>query len=147
MGDQGNLLIDGNFYQFLQRNLVGRLIIHNRMKGRYMILTTLTPFMLFKLVQVFKMRYDRWQLRKRPKTVENWVKSNFVLFEQFFDVFSAHDDRINYSSFALWRESQDTSLDYLCGVLWRIIFSTYKGVSAIFGSILDTLPRVKKIQF
>ena len=62
-------------------------------------------------------------LRKRPKTVENWVKSNFLFFLQFLDVFSSYDDRINFSSFALCQASQDTSLEYPQRVLWRIFFS------------------------
>ena len=61
-------------------------------------------------------------LRKRPKTVENWVKSNFAFFQQFLDVFSSHDDRINFSSFALCQASQDTSLEYPQRVLWRKFF-------------------------
>ena len=53
------------------------------------------------------------------ETVENLVKSNFVLFQQFFNIFSAHDDQINFSSFALCQASQDASLEYPQWVLWR----------------------------
>ena len=44
-------------------------------------------------------------LRKRPKTVENWTKSYIVIFLLFLGVFSAQDDRIDFSSFALRQAS------------------------------------------
>ena len=40
-------------------------------------------------------------LRKRPKTAEICKKSKICIFHQFFDVFSAQDDWIEFSSFAL----------------------------------------------
>ena len=85
-------------------------------------------------------KFDHPGLRKRPKTVENWTKSNIVIFLQFLGVFSAQDDRINFSSFALHQASQDTSLEYPQRVLWRNFFLTHKGVCAIFGAISDTVP-------
>ena len=62
---------------------------------------------------------DHPGLRKRPKTVENWTKSNIVIFLQFWGVFSAQDDRTNFSSFALHQASQDTSLEYPQRVLCK----------------------------
>ena len=69
-------------------------------------------------------------LIKRSKTVENWVKSNFVLFQQFFYFFSSHDDQINFLSFAMCKASQDKSVEYTQRVLCRNFFSTEKGVWA-----------------
>ena len=37
---------------------------------------------------------DQHGLRKRPKTAEICKKSKIGIFHQFFDVFSAQDDRI-----------------------------------------------------
>ena len=52
---------------------------------------------------------DHLWLRKHLKTLENWTKSNIVIFLQFLGVFSAQDDRTNFSSFPLDQASQDTS--------------------------------------
>ena len=78
-------------------------------------------------MQKTRHKSDHPGLRKRSKTIENWVKSNFVLFQQFLDVFSSHDNRINFSSFALCQASQDTSLEYPQRVLLRIFFLLIKG--------------------
>ena len=48
---------------------------------------------------------DQHGLRKRPKTAEICRESKICVFHQFFDVFSAHDGRIKFSSFALCQES------------------------------------------
>ena len=68
-----------------------------------------------------------------------------LLFQQFLDVFSSHDDWTNFSSFALCQASQDKSLEYPQRVLWGIFFPIYQGVWAIFEAILVTLPVVGKI--
>ena len=39
---------------------------------------------------------DQQGLRKRPKTAEICKKSKIGIFHQFFDVFSAQDDRIEF---------------------------------------------------
>ena len=39
---------------------------------------------------------DQHGLRKRPKTAEICKKSKIGIFHQFFDVFSAQDDRIEF---------------------------------------------------
>ena len=48
---------------------------------------------------------DQHGLRKRPKTAEICKKSKIGIFHQFFDVFSAQDDRIEFQSFALCQAS------------------------------------------
>ena len=78
-------------------------------------------------MQKTRHKSDHPGLRKRSKTIKNWVKSNFVLLQQFLDVFSSHDNRINFSSFALCQASQDTSLEYPQRVLWRNFFLLIKG--------------------
>ena len=70
---------------------------------------------------------DHPGLRKRPKTAEKLQYLILSSFQQFLDVFSAQDDRINFSSFALHQASQDTSLEYPQRVLWRNFFLLLKG--------------------
>ena len=62
--------------------------------------------------QKTRIQSDHPGLRKRPKTAEKppiWISTNF---EQFWDVFSAQEDQIEFWSFALCQASQDTSLEY-----------------------------------
>ena len=55
--------------------------------------------------QKTKNQSDHQELRKRPKTAEICRVSKIVVFHQFFDVFSAQDGRIKFSSFALCQAS------------------------------------------
>ena len=48
---------------------------------------------------------DHQELRKHPKTAEICRVSKIGVFHQFFDVFSAQDGRIKFSSFALCQAS------------------------------------------
>ena len=72
---------------------------------------------------------DHPGLRKRPKTVENWTKSNIVIFLQFLGVFPAQDDWTNFSSFALhlsiynWHWIQSNPLEIMISTqksVWKI---------------------------
>ena len=58
-------------------------------------------------------------LGKRPKTAEKLQYLILSSFQQFLDVFSAQDDRINFLSFASFQASWDTSLEYPKGVFWE----------------------------
>ena len=64
---------------------------------------------------------DHPGLRKRPKTVENWTKSNIVILLQFLGIFSAQDDGINFSSFALRQASKDIRV-HTNGTLEELFF-------------------------
>ena len=55
---------------------------------------------------------DHPGLRKCQKTAEKYQFLISCKIWQFLDVFSSHDDWINFSSFALCQASQDTSLEY-----------------------------------
>ena len=61
------------------------------------------------------------------RIVKIWVKSNFELFQQFLDVFSLHDDRINFSSFALCQVSgvpTKGTLEDFFSDFWRVVGKT-----------------------
>ena len=61
-------------------------------------------------------------LGKRPKTAEKLQYLILSSFLQFLDVFSAQDDPIYFLAFAMRQASQDTSLEYQQGVVWRNFF-------------------------
>ena len=60
------------------------------------------------------------------------ANSEIVIFQQFWDVFSAQDDRIYFWSFACYQASKDTSLEYPQRVFWDNFKITDLGVWAIF---------------
>ena len=49
-------------------------------------------------------------------STEKWAIS-----DQFFDVFSGQDARIELNPFAVYQASRDTSLEYPHGVVWNIL--------------------------
>ena len=73
-------------------------------------------------------------LRKRPKSGQNLPIWNIASFSHFLDVFSAQDERINFSSFACCQASWDTSLEYPQRVLSRKkYFHFIKGLGNFLG--------------
>ena len=58
--------------------------------------------------------------------------SKMAIFQQFFDVFSAQGDWINFWSFACYQASWDTSLEYPQRVFWSNFKITYIGFWATF---------------
>ena len=49
-------------------------------------------------------------------STDKWAKS-----DQFFNVFSGQDARIELNPFAFYQASRDTSLEYPHGVVWNIL--------------------------